>query len=258
MALSFLFTQTYYKGPGVLTGAPCEVEKIMVSSSHITTIEPKDLFLRVLPRIVQRAFLACTKLSFLTCSGWYLAGGTALALQGGHRKSVDLDFFTTEAKFPESLVERELQSTNYWKTTYREAGTIYGTFMEAKMSLIAYPFFIPSEKKLCCGTIKILLLSDVASMKILAISQRGRKRDFVDLYWYCTRHELLDLVIYRAIKQYPGQENNIPHILKSLTYFADADNEPMPPLFFKATWREIKNYFEREIPRITRKLLDLK
>lgn len=92
-------------------------------------------------------------------------------------------------------------------------------------------------------------------MKIVAISQRGRKRNFVDLYWYCTHRDSLETVILSALEKYPGQGNNLPHILKSLTYFTDAENDPMPKLFFKATWSEVKKYFQREVTRLAKKML---
>lgn len=104
----------------------------------------------------------------------------------------------------------------------------------------------------------MLLPQDIATMKIIAISQRGRKRDFVDLYWYCTHREPLEAVVQRALEQFPGQEHNLPHILKSLVYFDDADGDTMPELFFKANWKTVKTYFQREVPRITHELLGLR
>lgn len=113
------------------------------------------------------------------------------------------------------------------------------------------------REKLQCGTIKILLPQDIAVMKIVAISQRGRKRDFVDLYWYCKNREPLDLILKRVEKQYPGQENNFNHILKSLTYFNDAENDPMPELFFKASWIQMKKFFINETVKVGKTFLEI-
>lgn len=239
---------------------PCysrEIKTPMASSSRMKTIKSDQLFLKVLPRATQKAFLKCIESPLFTTSKWYLAGGTALALQEGHRQSVDLDFFTPLGKFNETGVERELFNTGEWETTLLEKGTIFGIFSKAKMSLIAYPFFIPSDDFVQCGTVKILTSKDIATMKVVAISQRGRKRDFVDMYWYCSKYEKLGAVIERALQHYSGQEHNIPHILKSLTYFEDADADPMPKLFFKATWNEVKKFFEKEVPHVARKFLRL-
>lgn len=199
-----------------------------------------------LPKATASALLELSKMAIFGGGGWYLAGGTALALQVGHRQSVDLDFFTQQKVFRELEVERTLQNTGSWQTTYRERGTIYGVFRGAKVSLIAYPFFQPKKEKLHYGTISVLLPADIASMKIVAISQRGRKRDFFDLYWYCQNREPLAQVILRAVNQYPGQDKNINHIIKSLSYFADAEDDPEPKLFFKASWPAVKKFFREQ------------
>lgn len=224
----------------------------------IKLVKPEELFLQNLPAKTKKAFLNCIKLDLFKDPQWYLAGGTALALQEGHRQSVDLDFFSTRSEIKETIFERELLATGKWQTGYLDRGTIYGTFEGAKMSLIAYPFFLPSKNQLRCGNVRILSSVDIAAMKIVAISQRGRKRDFLDLYWYCIKHEDLTRVVKRAIRQYPGQEHNITHVLKSLTYFEDADKEPMPKILFKASWKRIKLFFQKEVKKIAQILLKLK
>src|SRR3989338_5979235 len=112
------------------------------------TIIPQALHLDRMPAVTQKAFLSCVELDFLSRSGWYLAGGTALALQVGHRVSVDLDFFTTAPDFDADQIERELSKRGEWVTTLREKGTLYGIFQGAKMSFIAYPSFHPSDEGL--------------------------------------------------------------------------------------------------------------
>jgi len=229
----------------------------MVSRSSLTRCDPKNLHLGILSVKVGKAFLHAAELKFLPCGKWYAAGGTALALQVGHRLSVDLDFFSPERKVNLTSLERQFFNTGHWSTSFRDGGTLYGRFWGAKMSFISYPFFRPAHPKVKCGRICILAPQDIAAMKIIAVSQRGRKRDFVDLYWYCLNREPLAGVIRRAIRQYPGQEHNLHHFLKSLVYFEDAENDPMPRLFFQATWNGVKKYFRREVPRAARDLLNL-
>lgn len=229
----------------------------MVSSFEITTVDLKALRVEVLPRKVQKAFQNIILFDFLPCDDWYLAGGTALALQTGHRKSFDLDFFTPRVSFHEDVLERSLFATGAWNTTFRDKGTIYGEFIDIKVSFIAYPFFHPSPQRVRCGNVCVLAPHDIAPMKIIAISQRGRKRDFVDLYWYCLNRESLAEIVQRAVHQYPGQQHNLHHFLKSLSYFADADEDPMPEIFFDASWETIKAYFQKEVPCITKELLHL-
>lgn len=230
----------------------------MVSRIQITELAQDKLFLDILPAKTRQAFLVLSKKQLFKNGGWYLAGGTALALQVGHRQSVDLDFFTVKKDFSVIGLERVLMRTGEWDTTSRNTGTLYGTFLGAKVSFIAYPFFVPSKNMARHGMIRVLLPDDIAAMKIVAISQRGRKRDFIDLYWYCQNREPLGTVIDRAIKQYPFHNHNVGHFLTSLVYFEDAERDPMPRVFFKVTWKEIKKFFQKEVPRITREFLGLK
>lgn len=172
-------------------------------------------------------------------------------------KSVDLDFFLPKIDFQVDALERHLLGTQQWITSMRQQGTLYGEFMKAKMSFIAYPFFKPSDQRLTYGKIRLLLPEDIAAMKIIAISQRGRKRDFIDLYWYCQHRERLADVIYRSVRQYPGQDDNMNHILRSLIYFHDAEEDPMPNMYFTASWQTIKTFFRREVPIATKKIYNI-
>ena len=228
----------------------------MVTTSHLDPDLFKSLHLDVLPKATQVSFLRSSSLDFFSKGSWYLAGGTALALQVGHRQSVDLDFFTTEKTFDEKQTEESLSELGDWQTTSLSKGTIYGEFCKAKMSLISYPFFTPREPFFQVGTVSILAPADVATMKIVAISQRGKKRDFVDLYWLSKNVQPLIKSIESVEKQYSVRQN-FNHILKSLTYFEDADNDPMPPLLFSATWEEIKKFFQREVTTIAKKVMML-
>ncbi|MEK7478926.1 MAG: nucleotidyl transferase AbiEii/AbiGii toxin family protein [Patescibacteria group bacterium] len=222
-----------------------------------TLCTPKDLRLEVLPSEAQAAFRVLSSLDFFRTHGWYLAGGTALALQVGHRVSFDLDFFTKHREFSISDTERVLGGAGEWETTLASEGTLYGNFLGAKVSFIAYPFFKPSPPAARCGFVKILSPDDIAVMKIIAISQRGKKRDFVDLYWYLKvrRADFFDLML-RVMKQYP-QSHNVQHLIKSLTYFADAEEDVMPKLFFDADWKTVRAYFQAEVPKVAKALLRL-
>jgi len=209
----------------------------------------------VLPKATAKALEYFTKFFPLEKSSWYLAGGTALALQAGHRKSVDLDFFETSAA-PEMLVlETDLQATGKWETSSTARGTLYGLFDNAKVSFIAYPFFSPACDFIINGNVRILDARDIAVMKVIAISQRGRKRDFVDLYWYAKNKEPLERIMSRVPTQYPNQKHNFPHFFKSLTYFVDAEDDPMPELYFEVTWEGVKKFFQTEVPILAHKLI---
>ena len=123
------------------------------------------------------------------------------------------------------------------------------------MSFIAYPFFIPRAQKRAYGSVAVLAPEDIAVMKIVTVSQRGRKRDFVDLFWYCTHQEPLEAVLRRLPDQYPSVAHDYHHILKSLTYFDDAEEDPMPDLRFTTDWDGIKAYFLAEVPKAMKSLV---
>src|SRR5690348_4510188 len=143
-----------------------------------------NLHFDVLPPQTRQAFEFLTNANWLKDSTWYLAGGTALALQVGHRRSVDLDFFTTTRSFDTGTLLSHFADIKNWKTDIERENTVYGELFGAKVSFIAYPFFAPAERLLLQGAVRILTPPDIAVMKVIAISQRGRKRDFVDLYWF--------------------------------------------------------------------------
>jgi len=211
----------------------------------------------VMPKKTIKVFKYLSRQKWLDNSGWYLAGGTALALQVGYRQSVDLDFFTESksGKIDNTKILEYLKSSGEWFTDVDSEGTIYGELQKAKISFIAYPFFSPAQPFVRYGTINILNKEDIAVMKVVAISQRGRKRDFFDLY-YCANNILpLEEIMIRLKIQYPSVAHDYYHILKSLIYFADAESDPEPNLLIDLDWKTVKKYFEKEIPALTKKLL---
>jgi len=210
-----------------------------------------------MPKKTIKVFKYLSRQKWLDNSGWYLAGGTALALQVGYRQSVDLDFFTESksGKIDNTKILEYLKSSGEWFTDVDSEGTIYGELQKAKISFIAYPFFSPAQPFVRYGTINILNKEDIAVMKVVAISQRGRKRDFFDLY-YCANNILpLEEIMIRLKIQYPSVAHDYYHILKSLIYFADAESDPEPNLLIDLDWKTVKKYFEKEIPALTKKLL---
>jgi hypothetical protein len=224
----------------------------MDTSNHLDT---SMISTEILPADTAAAFEVFSKVDWLSVD-WYLAGGTAFALQAKHRESVDLDFFHPD-DFNVPITEKQLEGLSGWKTTFTRKGTIYGELLGAKASFIVYPFFKPKQDFLKYGTVSVLQLRDIGVMKIVAISQRGRKRDFVDLYWYVKNKEPLINLVKLLPEQYPSVAHDYHHILKSLTYFDGAENEPMPVLHFSATWEEMKKFFLEETKKVSEEVLRL-
>lgn len=215
--------------------------------------------LEILPLETKKAFLFLSEKEWLSEElSWYLAGGTALALQVGHRQSVDLDFFNTGRNINNNEILNNFSEKDDWEPFINKKNTVYGKLLGAKISFIAYPFFVPKQKFVQYGSINILNPLDIAVMKIIAISQRGTKRDFFDLFWCAKNIESLENLVIKLKAQYPAVAHNYHHIIKSLTYFADAEEDPDPKIYFKAIWKEIKNFFEKEVPVVAKKLINLK
>lgn len=216
-----------------------------------------NFHLSILPRSAKKALDFLAGQPWLKDYRWYLAGGTALSLSAGIRKSVDLDFFTGLKEFNNNDLLSNFINNDNWQTVINSKNTVYGKLFKTKVSFIAYPFFVPKQEILNYGYVKILQPLDIAVMKIVAISQRGRKRDFFDLYWCANNIEPLEKLVKRLKVQYPSVAHDYHHILKSLVFFEDAENDPAPELNFKASWQEIKKFFIKEAPKITKNIIKL-
>ena len=209
-----------------------------------------------IPEATSKAIAILSKQSLLEEQGWYLAGGTALALQYDHRTSVDLDFFNPRKGIDSDLDFILKALSPHWITTNQKQDTLYGELKNTKISFIAYPYFIPKQPFITYGSINVLDARDIAVMKIVAISQRGKKRDFFDLYWYIIHREPLLQVLERVKDQYPNTQHNYHHIIKSLTFFEDAEEDPPPTMFFYVSWEDVKKFFRREVATITKKMIN--
>lgn len=94
-------------------------------------------------------------------------------------------------------------------------------------------------------------------MKVLAIAQRGRRRDFFDLYTYCQHGHVLGELLTRARTQYPDHCPDTAHLLRSLVFFADAEKDPPVKMTEKIPWKEIATFFVREVRALGRVVLGL-
>lgn len=177
----------------------------------------------------------------------YLGGGTALALQIGHRISHDLDFFTDE-KFKAQIFLKEISQIKSYHHERVSWGTILGKLGDVKFSIFYYPYPL-LEKPIKFKNINIANIADIAAMKIAAVSERGTKRDFIDLYFVIQK-----ITFSRALnfydRKYKKLSSNLIHIKKSLVYFEDAEKDLMPRMLISVSWHEVKNFFRREVKKI--------
>jgi hypothetical protein len=185
---------------------------------------------------------------------FYLAGGTAVALHLGHRQSFDLDFFTPERGFPADLPRRELAHLGELAILNETAGTFVGTLDGGQVSFFVYPYPL-LETPVAFEGVQVAGLPDLAAMKLDAISSRGTKRDFVDLYQISQDVFSLRETIACFERKYAGVHYSMFHLLKSLHYFEDAEPDPMPKMLKPLDWAEVKRFFEREVRRLMEELL---
>lgn len=178
----------------------------------------------------------------------YLAGGTALALWFGHRKSVDLDFFAP-AYFSEMQWEQKLKKELGLKVIYTDWQTIVGSVEDTKFSLFGYKYKL-LNKLTFWKNIYIVGLSDLSAMKLDTVTRRGTKRDFIDLYFLSKKFSLKKMFEFYG-RKYGNLEDKKLILKKALLYFDEADEDEMPEmLVVDVKWREVKSYFLSEVKKM--------
>lgn len=182
-----------------------------------------------------------------TAKGFYLAGGTGLALQFGHRDSIDFDFFS-EADFDTHALIHTLENLFHNHTlsiTQHDTNTVSCLVDEAiQLSFLrySYPLIRPVVQS---EFFPLASIEDIGCMKLSAITGRSVEKDYVDLYFILKQISLEDLLALSAIK-HPTLDAGL--ILKSLVYFDDVQREP---ILFKeghdVQFEEIQNFLKTTI-----------
>ena len=173
---------------------------------------------------------------------YYLAGGTALALQLGHRVSVDLDFFgNTEIDLSNiPVLLNELGNVTLMSQSKSvlvlNINTIKVDFVNYK-----YPLLFTVKKE---DNIRLSDIRDISAMKLAALAGRGRKRDFYDLYFLLKAFTLNEIFGF-YINKFP--DGSLMQVLRSITYFEDAENDPEPVTFLHTPWEKVKEEILEEI-----------
>jgi predicted nucleotidyltransferase component of viral defense system len=166
----------------------------------------------------------------------FLVGGTSLALQLGHRKSVDLDLFSHQAFEAEAILEK--LRTKYDVQPLTVTDTICIAVVDGiKVDFVhfRYPFAFPLLET---DGVRLADKKDIAPMKLDAVTKRGSKKDFYDMYYLFeefTPQQILDW--YSQMFQHSTSF----HVIRSLTYFEDAEMTEEPFVFDKKiTWDKVK------------------
>jgi hypothetical protein len=181
---------------------------------------------------------------------FYLAGGTGLALQLGHRDSVDFDFFSAKPFAADKLYEQiKKVFAEYKILKVQEEKNTLTVFIDdnIKISFFSYPYKLIG-KLINEENFKIASIEDIAIMKLAAIVSRATNKDYIDLYFILQKFPLKD-ILKKTEKKLPDLDVNLA--LKSLVYFADIVYEPIK---FKNSinvdFATVKKFFIAEIAKI--------
>jgi len=201
------------------------------------------LFYPEVMRITQQKILR-QMAAFANERGFYLGGETAIAIQLGHRRSVDLYWFTTEKiADPLELASDLRRSGIPFDVTDSEKGTLHGTASGVRLSFLEYRYpllFAPVEWTEY--QTRLAALEDLACMKLSAIGGRGAKKDFIDIYALGRERFALGQMLNLYQRKY--EIRDLGHAVFALTYFDDAEEEDTPNMLWGVQWNEVKSTME--------------
>ena len=188
---------------------------------------------------------------------FYLAGGTALALQIGHRPSVDLDLFADNDDLLDPL-RHAIITTLEQHTTVEVREDVIGNLL-LKVNQLSVGFFSYGypllEAVSAAGILRLASVPDIGLMKMDALMMRGARKDFIDLYCLTRAVPFVRLLELRP-RKYPRAANFEIMLLESLTNFDNAERDLMPRLATPLDWEQIKASFVAEARRLAAKWLE--
>jgi len=176
---------------------------------------------------------------------FYLVGGTALALQIGHRRSLDFDLASRQPIEPFNL-ERHLISKGFQiQRTFTATGDEYSALIqETKITFFYFPFDVQHPLSWDKGEITLPSIKDLGAMKAYALGRRSKWKDYVDLYFILKFHLQLEDLVQRTKSVFPGHFNS-KLFREQLCYFDDMDySESIAYLEHAPSDKEVRNFLE--------------
>lgn len=204
----------------------------------------------------RQAFQVAGTLPFI--HRYYLAGGTGLALQLGHRFSVDLDFFSPapDAVGPD---ERSVMRTAFGDPTLSisldKDMTFVGTWHGVGVSFFRLALYPLVQQPFLLEGVPLATIEEIGAMKLAAIMSRGSRKDYVDLYCILQQAPLERLFEVAAVK-YAQVRTFAVSAVRALAYFDDAEATPMPQMIERVAWTTVRRFLERQALEAGRKRLD--
>lgn len=187
-------------------------------------------------------------------NNFYLAGGTALALQIYHRKSIDLDFFTPQ-KFNPVKLHQNILSIFKQDLKIREAdkGTLHLKINSVKVSFLEFHYPLIQKEQPKYLNVSLAGLKDIAAMKFSAIHGRGAKKDFIDIYFLLKEYFSIQEVMSFYKQKFEARKEDIFLLFKSLVYFESAEEDPDPVYLRDVRWETVKSFIESETLNYSKK-----
>ncbi len=178
-------------------------------------------------------------------SDFNLVGGTSLALQMGHRNSIDIDLFGKQ-EIDSDLFINLLNNFGKTEVTKSSKNILITDVAGIKVDFVNYQYDL-IEKPLEIEGIRMVSKEDIAAMKLNAIAGRGSKKDFIDLYFLLNEFSLEEILSFYETKYNDG---SIFMVQKSLTYFDDADAQQQPKMFKDFHWETCKQKIIEEVLKL--------
>ena len=176
-----------------------------------------------------------------------LGGGTSLALRFGHRQSIDIDLFTVDP-FDSNLCINSLHNLfSDLEVVNRTTGSVCAVVSNCKVDILhhSYPLLY---KPVVDEGIRFLSLPDLAAMKINAVTNRGSKKDFIDLLLLHENGISIDKALDYFCKKYGNAGRFLA--VRSLSWFEDAESEPDPVFLNGWIWKEVRKRIEKLVEDI--------
>jgi len=185
-------------------------------------------------------------MSLETLSNFNLVGGTALALKFGHRISVDIDLFSKQPFNHEELeafLLNNFENENL-KINSSKENTLLVNINKIKVDFLYYPYPL-LEDKIKTENIRMLSTKDIAAMKLSAVSKRGAKKDFFDIYELLQqKYDLKDMFGFYKEK---FKNHELSFLVRSLLYFDDAESDMDPVMIKTYDWTQVKTKISDEV-----------
>lgn len=185
--------------------------------------------------------------------GFYLVGGTALAIVHGYRKSDDIDLFTN-ADFDTAILVEQIHHDYPFQLFHTAPNIVKGYINSTNVDLIAHRYPLLKQPVEIEG-VWMLSEEDILAMKLNAIATSGqRSKDFIDIYFALRHFSIEDMV--RFYKEKYSQKSEM-HVVKSLIYFDDVDLSDWPFLLLepKLKWSQVKKKLEEEVENYVKRIL---